>query len=614
MWMADEKQTPPEDDDWLAELGQESDSSGFDLSARSDIDDLLESSVKTGGSKQQNPAEGQIELDQATLSALLKGSRPAAIVNSAPVLLAGEATFNDASPDEFAVSQASLDVLLGSDSDDFQAALEDDGDVPSQSDIDQLFAQAQGPGSRPEDDFDLEELFDEQSGAPLPDDPVLTAAIAEWGRAPVAVQPQDPRTRKNAALQEEDIFAEETAAAPRPGRNKDWQKSLSRWPAITASRVLAAGLLVALLLLGGAFSFLARRGPAPPVPQMAAERQPTSLAQVPEVSPAEKLPPVLTPPTAPPLAKGAEYQMLLEGGEVPLLLFAQGRKGQDLSYEITIPPAHGRLTGKLPTPIYLPYNTFPGVDFLEFRVLDGMTASEPATIRISGPDLRRAAEKEKPEEPRLPAQKQPLLQAHNVTLKTSGSGELVIDWEKIWRQANQLPFTEEIHVEVVTEALHGQLQRIDQQQHVYLPDRLFSGADTVGYRFRMGAASSRVAELRLLVDPGDHPPQIRISGFEDRRYQVGETIVLDASTTRAADPETLRFEWQQLAGTPVLLRRINTEGSMVSFVVPSSFYGVEDPGPVLRLTVFDRSGQSDELIMKIATLSRRQSALWPGRP
>jgi hypothetical protein len=51
---------------------------------------------------------------------------------------------------------------------------------------------------------------------------------------------------------------------------------------------------------------------------------------------------------------------------------------------------------------------------------------------------------------------------------------------------------------------------------------------------------------------------------------------------------------------------------MISFVVPSSFYTEENPGPVLQLTATDRSGQKGKKTVKIATRSRRHSPLWQG--
>jgi hypothetical protein len=155
---------------------------------------------------------------------------------------------------------------------------------------------------------------------------------------------------------------------------------------------------------------------------------------------------------------------------------------------------------------------------------------------------------------------------------------------------------------VFTDGLHGKLTQIDPLRHRYQPDRLFSGSEIIGYRLRQGSVSSSWAELRLLVDRGDNPPETRYhfsQGRQQGEYLVGEAVVLDASGTITDDPESLRFAWQQTAGPPVRLEQLNAEGSIVSFVVPSSFYTVADPGPVLRLTVTNRSGRSDEKTIKI---------------
>ncbi|OKY73623.1 MAG: hypothetical protein BM485_17540 [Desulfobulbaceae bacterium DB1] len=111
--------------------------------------------------------------------------------------------------------------------------------------------------------------------------------------------------------------------------------------------------------------------------------------------------------------------------------------------------------------------------------------------------------------------------------------------------------------------------------------------------------------------PANMPPEIRISGLADS-YQVGETVLVDASQTRDESRSNVSFSWDQLSGTPVVIENLNDEGSIISFSTPSSFNTVSDPGPVLRLTAVDETGKTAVKNIKIRAVSRRRTALWHG--
>ena len=99
-----------------------------------------------------------------------------------------------------------------------------------------------------------------------------------------------------------------------------------------------------------------------------------------------------------------------------------------------------------------------------------------------------------------------------------------------------------------------------------------------------------------------------------REYAVGETVVLDASQTKDDERDTLVFQWEQIEGVPILLTARNDEASIVSFIMPSSFYTVAYPEPVLKVSVIDATGQvaSQEIRVPVAKDSRIQSAKWSG--
>jgi hypothetical protein len=93
---------------------------------------------------------------------------------------------------------------------------------------------------------------------------------------------------------------------------------------------------------------------------------------------------------------------------------------------------------------------------------------------------------------------------------------------------------------------------------------------------------------------------------------VGDTVILDASPSRDARPETLVFSWRQTAGVPVKLETIHQNGSAVSFMVPSSFYSVNYPNPVIRVTAKNQAGHMDSQDITIKVQPNRQAAMWNG--
>jgi hypothetical protein len=80
----------------------------------------------------------------------------------------------------------------------------------------------------------------------------------------------------------------------------------------------------------------------------------------------------------------ADSQTVSTAEDTPLAveLFGSDADGDDLTFEILTPPSHGALSGTAPLLTYTPNPNFVGDDFFSFRVSDGTTASEPATITI----------------------------------------------------------------------------------------------------------------------------------------------------------------------------------------------------------------------------------------
>jgi len=314
-----------------------------------------------------------------------------------------------------------------------------------------------------------------------------------------------------------------------------------------------------------------------------------------------------------PVASDSLYTMPETGGEVPVTLSAKDDDGEAITYEVTTPPQHGRLSGDAPSLVYLPNNDFPGEDRFEYKASDGKDSSALAKVIITGPNLAKLAEekeKQRAEAAKIPLQpSRPGVYAKNMAYDTSSTDKVIIDWGRIWRETNHSPFSSKVFVDVDDSRLKGSLSKIDDGRYVYRPDPSFTGKDVLHYRFKHGGLSSGLGKVTMRVRRGDLEPEIRI-GEMAGAYMVGETVRIDASPTRDEARNKLNFRWEQVSGVPVQMKMNNEEGSIITFAMPSSFYTSAEPGPVLRLTAVDAAGQSATRVIKVRTITRRNSALW----
>ena len=316
-----------------------------------------------------------------------------------------------------------------------------------------------------------------------------------------------------------------------------------------------------------------------------------------------------------PVAENNVLQMGEKGGEIAIVLKAEDADNDPLVFEIASQPQFGILSGDPPELTYLPNKKFAGEDYFKFKVGDGQSESAPATVIITGPNLALLAQAEEMKgaetEIVLLTPDAPAISAAEVALQVTSTDDIVIDWAEIWQAINTTPFHDKIYVDQQTAGLHGRLIKISNGQSQYIPDNFFTGQDVIRYRFKQGGLSSPVQRVNIKVKLGSPPPEINLKQLA-KGYSVGETVILDASPTRDENRNTLDFNWQQVSGVPVRIKNLNDEGSMISFVMPSTFYRGSNPGPILQLTAVDETGKSESRNIKLVTLSRRQAALWRG--
>lgn len=314
-----------------------------------------------------------------------------------------------------------------------------------------------------------------------------------------------------------------------------------------------------------------------------------------------------------PVVSDTVYAMPQTGGEVPILLTVEDKDDNALTFSLISQPQHGRLSGEAPTFTYLPDTTFPGEDRFEYSVSDGKDTSAIATVLIRGPNLAEQAmasmQQAQPEEPKMLMPKVSLVSAIDVSIFTKSTSPVLFDFGKIWQAANNSELSRDTYLDMDTSNLKGKMVQVSYGKYRYTPDPFYGGTEFFEYRFKKGGISSGNYLVTLDVELGSPAPEIRLSQLEEG-YLVGQTVSLDATPTRDERRESLLFEWHQVGGVPVQLVEMNEESSMVSFVMPSSFYTEVEPGPSFRLTARDETGKTDTLYVKVPVVSRRQAAIW----
>ncbi len=594
-----------EKDDWLEDT-DDNDDSELD---QSDIDSLLSSDEDSVA------ADDVAEADQSDVDSLLASDEEEETPDTPPSQNEIDQLFSEVDDDAAEGSNPEEAAAGGEDSeeDPFKAEELDFKDLAEDSTDDDFSLDDVGDG------FDAEEFGLDDDIPDVPDIPSLDDD-----------NPDDATVLEQADSdsgdEDETVFLD----ADNNTETADGKKGLPiTIPPILQSRMVQAiaGGCVVLIIVA---IFLFRGKPADQKPvatkQIANQQQPTAPAPQPKVM----------KPNTPPQVADSQLTMGQGDNELSVKLNATDAENDPLDYEILSLPEFGKLSGKAPNLIYLPNKDFKGQDSLVFRVSDGQNVSIPATIKIIGatlppqePTKVATQVSEIPAETNIPAISSPpevtspavakrpkvtrhkklVIAARSETYHLSSDKTFRINWKTLWSKANYLPYTSKIRVEIVKNNLHGRLYKTNSTSYKYEPDKFFGGTEIIKYRFRLARLKSKIAQIRLKIDIGNPAPEIHLAEIAPS-YFTGERVVLDASASRDDNRSSLVFSWKQLAGVPVQLEMANEEGSEVTFVAPSSFNTIKNPGPVLRLTITDQDNQKDVREFKIKTKSRRHSAIW----
>ncbi|HWA29296.1 MAG TPA: Ig-like domain-containing protein [Lacunisphaera sp.] len=183
----------------------------------------------------------------------------------------------------------------------------------------------------------------------------------------------------------------------------------------------------------------------------------------------------------PPVAQSQSISTM-EDTSANVMLSAADPDGDDLTYSVVTPPAHGTITGIAPNLVYEPAADFHGTDTFEFKAGDGTADSAIATITVSVTPVNDA----------------PTAGELNLELKEDESANFDLPASD--------PDGDSLHYEIVIAPAHGALSGT--APHLtYAPEADFHGDDEFAYKVTDGTNDSTPAFVRLRVAPVNDAPK-----------------------------------------------------------------------------------------------------------
>lgn len=569
-----------EKDDWLDELDTpEEKASALDPS---DLDALLSDSFDSGKpAAEAAPSEGDnAELDQSAIDAMFSG--PGETLKTLAPQQAAAGENND-------LDQSDIDTLLASPKNPIKDQSATD---PDQDEIDKLFSEADSDGTAEENPFQAEEGAFNAVDSPTASSPksVNLDFNAEEFKLDDDI-PDIPDTKPQGFGQGASLFMDEdTVAAPPPSspppeRLQTETTGTSEMQAITTSGFsflhnrkllmgIGAGLSILLIaggvvyfMKGGAQSLHKQAAPevavqhevSPPEPAVQ-EHEPAAATPTPHEQPTPETTPVQQHhENAAPTVKDLDLTMPPESSQLAITLSGSDPENEALLYVMSL-PENGHLTGHAPNLIYTPKPDFNGQDGFIVMATDGKNPSAPATVKIT---------------------RQPPSPAHDSHPPPAEAA----------KTADTKP------AEAAPPEHQGEVA-----PHVQEKSKVILAKNKLGR-----LSSKAMAVHRKKMGPSIHLQPIAPS------YETGDTVIINASQSKDDSRSSLVFHWEQLAGAPVLIKPLNSEGSQIAFVVPATFSTVANPFLLLKVTATDQEGERDSKEIRVTTKSRRTSAIWRGQ-
>jgi len=194
----------------------------------------------------------------------------------------------------------------------------------------------------------------------------------------------------------------------------------------------------------------------------------------------------------PPMALSQEID-LDEDAAVDIVLTGYDQFNRVLNYMIIKNPDNGILTGSVPFIRYTPDPDFNGTDFIRFRVNNGSTISEPASITLRV----------------FPINDPP--SAFNLSIQENEDTEILLP--VIGRDPDNDPIDIIINQAPQNGQLVGEVAALK-----YIPDQNFFGVDHVSFMLTDHQLNSDMAQLTITIMPVNDPPvaqSLAITTIED---------------------------------------------------------------------------------------------------
>ncbi|MBN2182774.1 MAG: tandem-95 repeat protein [Sedimentisphaerales bacterium] len=179
--------------------------------------------------------------------------------------------------------------------------------------------------------------------------------------------------------------------------------------------------------------------------------------------------------------------ILKEDTSAPITLTGSDPDGDELTFEIVREPSHGSLSGTPPELTYTPDSNFNWLDSFTFRVSDGISKSETATVLITV----------------NPANDPPIANDDNITTKEDTR------IEKIEVLANDKEVDNEpLTISNVTHGANGLVEINPDNTLSYTPAPDFYGTDTFNYTISDREGETATAAVTVNIEPLNDKPII----------------------------------------------------------------------------------------------------------
>jgi VCBS repeat-containing protein len=196
-----------------------------------------------------------------------------------------------------------------------------------------------------------------------------------------------------------------------------------------------------------------------------------------------------------------------------IVLAAEDRNKNELTYSVIDGPSHGRLSGTPPKLMYRPDADFAGPDSFTFKASDGKTDSAPATVSIMV----------------TPVNDLPTANADSATVSEDAP---IVTIDVL---ANDTDVdADRLIVVNATQGSHGSVTINNDGTLTYAPERDFCGADTFNYTLSDGKGGTDKAAVKVTVSPLNDAPKITSRPDKTIRVWASYTYEVEA---RDPDPQ-----------------------------------------------------------------------------